>query len=202
MSRRERRMVAAFAGPAGGALQRGRTAARGSAAADSLRAAGCGRGRAVLGCARRVAPCAQFYVPPDENQRKANQRTAEKLGSLTRSVVGQAALWGGLIYLTVSGHLSWVFDSIFLLIGVVLVTPVIALGVFRFWAKRNLLQGTCANCGFPQTALKNSPPFSCMSCGSRIVPSESGEFELEFARDATVDVSAESVLDVEAEVEK
>jgi len=162
------------------------------------------RWRAVLRNTRRCRSTnnvirAQFFIPPDEQQKRMNRRAARNVGEFTKTVVGQAVLWGGLVYLVASGNLGWIFDSVFLLIGLSLVSPLVAVLVLRFWLKRNVVQGECANCGFPQAARKKGPPFPCIACGKSIVPGESGVFELEFAKDVTVDVSAVDVIDVEKE---
>lgn len=38
--------------------------------------------------------------------------------------------------------------------------------IFRWWAKNNLIEGTCPNCGFQQTGIKQQKEFPCQSCGA------------------------------------
>ncbi|KAJ8754620.1 hypothetical protein K2173_010711 [Erythroxylum novogranatense] len=74
--------------------------------------------------------------------------------SSTVRLLGNIALAFGLTYLSVTGQLGWVFDAIGWVVDIIIsiwllavIVPVVGLGAFLWWAGRDILQGTCPNCG-------------------------------------------------------
>ncbi|KAJ6301478.1 hypothetical protein OIU77_015725 [Salix suchowensis] len=72
----------------------------------------------------------------------------------TARLLGNIALAVGLTYLSVSGQLGWVFDTVGWILDTLIsiwllavVIPIVGLGAFLWWAGRDILQGTCPNCG-------------------------------------------------------
>ncbi|XP_027061287.1 uncharacterized protein [Coffea arabica] len=62
-------------------------------------------------------------------------------------VLGNLALAIGLIYLSVTGQLGWVLDAIVSVWLLAVLLPIVGLGAFLWWAGRDIVQGTCPNCG-------------------------------------------------------
>ncbi|XP_015583560.1 uncharacterized protein LOC8277663 [Ricinus communis] len=74
--------------------------------------------------------------------------------SETVRLLGNVALAIGLTYLSMTGQLGWVFDAIGWVLDIVIsiwvlavLIPIVGLGAFLWWAGRDILQGTCPNCG-------------------------------------------------------
>ncbi|KAJ9182835.1 hypothetical protein P3X46_006784 [Hevea brasiliensis] len=74
--------------------------------------------------------------------------------SSTIRLLGNVALAIGLTYLSMTGQLGWIFDAIGWVLDLVIsiwllavLIPIVGLGAFLWWAGRDILQGTCPNCG-------------------------------------------------------
>ncbi|XP_050220065.1 uncharacterized protein LOC126670396 [Mercurialis annua] len=74
--------------------------------------------------------------------------------SETIRVVGNVALAIGLTYFSITGQLGWLFDAIGSVLDflislwlLAIIVPIVGLGAFLWWAGRDILQGTCPNCG-------------------------------------------------------
>ncbi|GAV85365.1 hypothetical protein CFOL_v3_28803 [Cephalotus follicularis] len=81
----------------------------------------------------------------------------------TARLVGNLVLAIGLTYLSLTGQLGWVFDAIGWVLDVIIsiwllavLIPVVGLGIFIWWAGRDIVQGTCPNCGNVFQILKSS----------------------------------------------
>ncbi|KAL8131439.1 hypothetical protein AgCh_007394 [Apium graveolens] len=61
-------------------------------------------------------------------------------------ILGNIALAVGLTYLSVTGQLGWILDTILSLSLLVVIVPVVGIGVFIWWAGRDVIQDTCPNC--------------------------------------------------------
>jgi len=86
--------------------------------------------------------------------------------------------------------LGWLVKSFFILVGLILVTPVIAFFGFRWWLRRNLIQADCPVCHHEFVSL-NQTEFNCPSC-SEPLKVENGRFS-RLTPPGTIDVSAVEV---------
>lgn len=59
--------------------------------------------------------------------------------------------------------LGWLVKSFVIIVGLIVITPAIALIGFRFWVKRNLVEDDCPVCGYEFTGF-NRTEFQCPSC--------------------------------------
>ncbi|XP_047094987.1 uncharacterized protein LOC124707371 [Lolium rigidum] len=87
-------------------------------------------------------------------------------GSTARTV-GNLAFVALVAYLAVSGQFRWLLDAIVSLWLIAFFLPIVGLGALVFFARRNILQSDCPNCGrnfrVLKTSLKNGPQF-CPYC--------------------------------------
>ncbi|KAM3396117.1 hypothetical protein P3S68_005123 [Capsicum galapagoense] len=67
--------------------------------------------------------------------------------SETVRVLSNLVLAIGLTYLTMTGQLGWVLDAIVSVWILAVLLPILGLGAFIWWAGRDIVQGTCPNCG-------------------------------------------------------
>ncbi|XP_057539390.1 uncharacterized protein LOC130817604 isoform X1 [Amaranthus tricolor] len=74
----------------------------------------------------------------------------------TARVLGNLALAVGLTYLTMTGQLGWVLDTIVSLWLLAIILPIVGIGVFLWWAGRDIVQSTCPNCGNPFQVFKST----------------------------------------------
>ncbi|GAU32725.1 hypothetical protein TSUD_101460, partial [Trifolium subterraneum] len=65
--------------------------------------------------------------------------TARNLGNLALAV--------GLTYLSMTGQFGWILDAIVSIWIFVVLVPIVGLGAFIWWAGRDIMKGTCPNCG-------------------------------------------------------
>ncbi|RDX81664.1 hypothetical protein CR513_37628 [Mucuna pruriens] len=65
----------------------------------------------------------------------------------TARLLGNLALAIGLTYLSVTGQLGWILDAIVSIWIFAVLIPIVGLGAFLWWAGRDIMQGTCPNCG-------------------------------------------------------
>ncbi len=86
--------------------------------------------------------------------------------------------------------LGWLVKSFFILVGLILVTPVIAFFGFRWWLRRNLIQADCPVCHHEFVSL-NQTEFNCPSC-SEPLKVENRRFS-RLTPPGTIDVSAVEV---------
>ena len=99
------------------------------------------------------------------------------------TVIGVAWLLGAI-------GLGWIVKSIVVLFGLILVAPVIAFFGFRWWLKRNLIDGSCPVCGTQLAGLKNAQTV-CPNCRTQLQVTGDG-FE-RFTPEGTVEVNAVDV---------
>lgn len=118
-----------------------------------------------------------------------NQNTLKNfqmgLAEVSRFLLPFAILW-----LLGSIGLGWLVKSFFILIGLLLLTPVLAFFVFRWWLQRNLVQSVCPVCSHEFMGL-NGSEFNCPSCGE-VLRAEQGVFA-RVTPPGTIDVSAVEV---------
>ncbi|CAK9183058.1 unnamed protein product [Ilex paraguariensis] len=67
--------------------------------------------------------------------------------SNTARILGNLALAIALTYLSMTGQLGWVLDAIVSVWILAVVLPIVGLGAFLWWAGRDIVQGSCPNCG-------------------------------------------------------
>ncbi|XP_059662602.1 uncharacterized protein LOC132308520 isoform X1 [Cornus florida] len=65
----------------------------------------------------------------------------------TLRLLGNLAFAIGLTYLSVTGQLGWVLDTIVSIWLLAVLLPIVGLGAFIWWAGRDIVQGSCPNCG-------------------------------------------------------
>lgn len=95
-----------------------------------------------------------------------------------------------IIWLLGTIGLGWLVKSFFILVGLLLITPVIAFLGFRWWLKRNLIQAHCPVCDYEFVSL-NQTEFRCPNC-SEPLKAENGDFN-RLTPPGTIDISAVEV---------
>jgi endogenous inhibitor of DNA gyrase (YacG/DUF329 family) len=88
--------------------------------------------------------------------------------------------------------LGWLIKSALVLIALILLTPILAFAGFRFWLRRNLIEGNCPVCSQPLTGIAPLQ-VPCPNCGTLIKATRAG-----FTRvtpEGTIDIQA---VDVDA----
>ncbi|AFZ60108.1 hypothetical protein H6G54_08970 [Anabaena cylindrica FACHB-243] len=90
-------------------------------------------------------------------------------------------------WLLASLGLGWLVNSLLIIFGLLLVTPVIAFFGFRWWLQRNLVTGQCPVCEFELTGLNNSK-LQCSNCGEQL-SIQNSQFS-RFAPEGTIDITA------------
>ncbi|MBF2047818.1 hypothetical protein [Leptolyngbya sp. 7M] len=68
-----------------------------------------------------------------------------------------------IVWLLSSIGLGWLVKSVFVLIGIILLMPVVAFLGFRWWLKRNLVIDRCPVCGYESAGINNTQ-LRCPSC--------------------------------------
>lgn len=74
----------------------------------------------------------------------------------TARMLGNLALAIGLTYLSMTGQLGWILDAIVSIWIFAVLIPIVGLGAFLWWAGRDIMQGTCPNCGNDFQVFKSS----------------------------------------------
>ncbi|KAG4968941.1 hypothetical protein JHK87_034592 [Glycine soja] len=74
----------------------------------------------------------------------------------TARILGNLALAIGLTYLSMTGQLGWILDAIVSIWLIAVLIPIVGLGAFLLWAGRDIMQGTCPNCGNDFQVFKSS----------------------------------------------
>lgn len=87
--------------------------------------------------------------------------------------------------------LGWLVKGFLILLGLLLISPVIAWLGFRWWLKRNLVEDKCPVCAYEFTGF-NRIECQCPSCGEPLKV-EQGHFSRLTPPD-TIDVEAVEVL--------
>lgn len=104
------------------------------------------------------------------------------LAGISRLLLPLAVLW-----LLGAIGLGWLVKSFLILIGLILLTPIVAFLGFQWWLKRNLIQSICPVCQYEFMSL-NQTEFRCPNC-SEPLQAENGQFH-RLAPPGTIDVSA------------
>lgn len=87
--------------------------------------------------------------------------------SVNLSSVGYWLTLAAIVWLLGSIGLGWLVKSFFVLLGLILVTPVIVFFGFRWWLQRNLVQEQCPVCQYKFTGL-NQTRARCPNCNEHI----------------------------------
>jgi hypothetical protein len=93
----------------------------------------------------------------------------------------------GVVWLLGTVGLGWIVKVGFILIAVLLLTPILAFLGLRWWLKRNLVMAPCPVCGVESAGINNTQ-MRCPSC-SESLKVENKQF-LRLTPPGTVDVSA------------
>lgn len=91
------------------------------------------------------------------------------------------------IWVLSSIGLGWLVQFSFIVLGFLLIAPVIAFAVFRWWLKRNLVVDRCPVCGYESAGI-NGTQLRCPSC-SEPLKIENKKFH-RLTPPGTVDVEA------------
>ncbi|NEP87489.1 MAG: hypothetical protein F6K18_11995 [Okeania sp. SIO2C2] len=110
-----------------------------------------------------------------------------KVFQLTLASIGNWIIVLAVVWLLGSIGLGWLVNSVLILIGFILITPIIAFIGLRWWLNRNLIIDKCPVCSYEFTAL-NQTQFQCPSCGEPLKV-EGGNFS-RLTPPGTIDVSA------------
>lgn len=110
-----------------------------------------------------------------------------KVFQLTLASIGNWLIVLAVVWLLGSIGLGWLVNSVLILIGFILITPIIAFIGLRWWLNRNLIMDKCPVCSYEFTAL-NQTQFQCPSCGEPLKV-EAGNFS-RLTPPGTIDVSA------------
>ncbi|MGF1459672.1 MAG: hypothetical protein ACFBSG_11670 [Leptolyngbyaceae cyanobacterium] len=86
--------------------------------------------------------------------------------------------------------LGWVVKSIAVLFVLILLAPVLGFIGFRWWLKRNLIEGNCPVCEVPLTGINNIQTV-CPNCRTQLKVSRDGF--VRFTPEGTVEVNAVDV---------
>lgn len=86
--------------------------------------------------------------------------------------------------------LGWLVNSLLILFGLLLIAPILVFVGFRWWLKRNLVQGACPVCSYEIVGL-NKGEIQCPSCGEPLKV-ENGRFN-RLTPPGTIDVNAVEV---------
>lgn len=143
---------------------------------------------------RRVTPLASVRNTRDDDIQAKAADFLLSTGRFFQTGTGQAVLWGGLVWLIITGRIGVLFDSFLILLVVVSIVPVVAIIVFRWWVGRQLVQGTCPNCGADVTGLRGQP-FQCAACGTILQGDGTGSFSVNDPTSATIDIDATEIND-------
>ena len=100
----------------------------------------------------------------------------------------------GVIWLLGFMGLGWLVKSFFVLILLILLTPVVLFLGLRWWLGRNLVQAPCPVCGFAMAGLNNTQT-RCPNCNESLQASN-GQFQ-RITPPGAVDVD---VVEVNAQV--
>lgn len=86
--------------------------------------------------------------------------------------------------------LGWLVNSFLILVGLLLITPLLAFFGFRWWLQHNLVQNNCPVCRYEFTGLSRTQ-LQCPNCGEPLKV-EQGQFN-RLTPPGTIDVQAVEV---------
>lgn len=110
-----------------------------------------------------IIPCLQIPIRQHRGQEVALNQNNYRGLQINLSGVGFWLVLFGAVWLIGSIGLVWVLKSLLILIGLLLITPVVAVLVFQWWLRRNLVEGECPVCQYDLAGL-NGMQLRCPSC--------------------------------------
>lgn len=136
----------------------------------------------------------------------------------TARILGNLALAAGLTYLSMTGQLGWIIDAIVSIWIFAVLVPIVGIGAFLWWAGRDIMKGTCPNCGNDFQVFKstlNEELQLCPFCGQpfSVDGNEFVKESVNFSNQSTTfgqafdnfsrsnDKESGRAIDVEAEIE-
>mmetsp|Transcript_6853 Transcript_6853/g.12268 ORF Transcript_6853/g.12268 Transcript_6853/m.12268 type:complete len:184 (-) Transcript_6853:494-1045(-) len=146
---------------------------------------------------QRRRACITSLSNNNNNKNSMNDVVSNSFSNLTRafqsSTIRQTLLFSLLFYLILTGNLTYLFDSIFAFIILLLLFPFVLTLGFNLYSRVYILTNSCPNCNFIQPAIKNKQ-FRCINCNANLIANEN-TFEFVDASDATVDVQAKDITE-------
>ena len=88
--------------------------------------------------------------------------------------------------------LQWVINGVLIFIGLLIISPIIAILGFRWWVKKNVIEDQCPVCNYSFTGLNNSE-CRCPNCGE-LLKVENRKFIREIPS-GTIEVKAVEIAD-------
>ncbi|MBF2000747.1 MAG: hypothetical protein IGS50_23660 [Synechococcales cyanobacterium C42_A2020_086] len=116
-----------------------------------------------------------------------NPNSFRSVRSLKGSGLGFWLTLLAIAWLLGSIGLGWLVKSVVILVGVILITPILAFLGFRWWLQRNLVVDRCPVCSYESAGI-NGTQLRCPSC-SEPLKVEQGHFH-RLTPPGTVDVEA------------
>jgi hypothetical protein len=113
-----------------------------------------------------------------------------KIFQLTISNIRNWLIFLAVVWFLGSVGLGWLINSILILFGFIVITPIVAFIGLRWWLNRNVITDKCPICSHEFTAL-NQTQCQCPSCGEPLKV-EGGHFN-RLTPPGTIDVSAVEV---------
>jgi predicted RNA-binding Zn-ribbon protein involved in translation (DUF1610 family) len=95
-----------------------------------------------------------------------NQRNFKSI-AINFSGIGFWLVTLAIILLLSSLGLGWLLKSIFVVLLILFLTPVIALIALRWWLKRNVIEDQCPSCEVSFLVVNNTQG-QCPNCGERV----------------------------------
>jgi hypothetical protein len=92
-----------------------------------------------------------------------------------------------IVWLLGSLGLGWIIKSFAIILGLIIITPILAFIGFRWWLKRNLVEAVCPVCSTELAGI-NGTEMRCSNCGEPLKV-DAGHF-LRLTPPGTVDVEA------------
>lgn len=83
--------------------------------------------------------------------------------------------------------LQWVVNSFLIFVALLFLLPVVGIGVFPWWLKRNIIESNCPVCNYTFTAF-NHTACQCPNCGESLTV-EGNKF-IRQTPDGTIEVEA------------
>ena len=95
-----------------------------------------------------------------------------------------------IIWLLASLGLGWLVNSLVIIVGLLLLTPILVYFGFRWWLQYNLANDHCPVCDYEFSGLNNTQ-LQCPNCGEKLLVQQ-GHFQ-RFTPEGTIDVTAVEV---------
>lgn len=94
------------------------------------------------------------------------------------------------MWLLASLGLGWLVNSLLIIVGLLLLTPILVFFGFRWWLQHNLITDSCPVCGYEFSGLNNTQ-LRCPNCSEQLSVQQ-GHFR-RFTPAGTIDVTAVEV---------